>query len=237
MKPNVTMFFPAYNEKENIVSLVSSAKKVLSEVADNWEVVVVVYEGSSDGTIDLVKELEKKDSRVRLVVQPLSRKGVGYAIKMGFDSAKYEYVFYADSDNQFDLSEFKKFLPFLSYDVIAGYRIGRKDPFLRIFTSKVYNLIIRLVFGARERDVDCAFRLVNKKVFSKVELNCRLGLGTTELLVKARSKGFKIKEVGVHHYAREKGVSVFESKGVSLPRWGVVVDLIREMKVLWKDLH
>jgi glycosyltransferase involved in cell wall biosynthesis len=228
------MFFPAYNERENIVKLVSDAKRVLSEVANDYEVIVVVYEGSTDGTIDVVRSLE--DSHVKLVIQPLSKKGVGYANIMGFDVAKYEYVFYADSDNQFDLQEFKKFLPFLNYDIVAGYRIDRKDPFLRIFTSKVYNFIVKLVFGAKERDVDCAFRLVNRRVFSKVRLNCRLGLGTTELLVKARRAGFRIKEVGVHHYARLKGSSVFESEGINLPKPKVVFDLIKEMKVLWKDL-
>jgi|TARA_B100001971_G_C18201114_1_gene544634 glycosyltransferase involved in cell wall biosynthesis len=232
------MFFPAYNEEESVVELVRNAESVLKEVAGKYEIIIVVYEGSTDGTIGIVKGLSKKDKRIRLVIQPLREKGVGWAIKMGFDAAKYEYIFYTDSDNQFDLREFKRFLPYIEdYGVIAGYRINRQDPFLRIVTSKIYNFIIRSVFGAKERDVDCAFRLVNKKVVDKVSLVCMLGLGTTELLVKARKFGFRIKEIGVHHFPRRKGSSVFESKGVSLPRVGVVLDLLREMKRLWKDLH
>ena len=157
---------------------------------------------------------------------------------MGFDNSRYPYVFYSDSDNQFNLSEFKKFLPYIaSYDIIAGYRINRQDPAMRIITSSIYNMIVKLLFGVRERDVDCSFRLVNKKILKKINLTCRLGLGTTELLVKARKNDFRIKQIGVHHYPRKTGSSVFESKGISLPRPNVVFDLLKEMRVLWEDLR
>ena len=238
MKPDITMFFPAYNEEENIKTVVENAKSVLKEMANSYEVLVVVYKGSTDNTIKIVKEMMKEDKNIRLLMQPKNKKGVGYAIRMGFEHAKCPYVFYSDADNQFNLDEFKKFLPYIKdYDIIAGYRINRQDPFMRIFTSKIYNLIVKIIFGVRERDVDCAFRLANKRVFKKINLVCRLGLGTTELLVKARKHGFKIKQVGVHHYPRKKGSSVFESKGISLPKPKVVFELLKEMAVLWRDLH
>ncbi len=238
MKYPISFFFPAYNEKDNIQKLYDDATNVLKEVASEYEILFVVYEGSTDGTIDTIKKLVDSDAHVRLIIQPKQKKGVGYAIKMGFDFAKHPYIFYADSDNQFDLKEFKLFLPYMeTHQVIAGYRINRQDPFLRIFTSKVYNIIIRMMFGTRERDVDCAFRLVHKDVFEKVTLRCFLGLGTSELLVKARKYGFKIKEVGVHHLPRYAGVSVFEAEGIALPKPKVVVDLIKEMQVLKRDLR
>lgn len=237
-KPNISMFFPAYNERENISILIRNAQKVLKDVANKYEIVIVVYEGSTDGTIPLVKGYAKKDKHVRLVIQPRDKKGMGIALKMGFEAARYENIFYADADNQFNLEEFKLFLPYINdYDVIAGYRINRQDPFTRIFTAKVYNLMIRTIFGVRERDVDCAFRLVKKRIFNKVRLNCRLGLGTTELLVKARKYGFRIKEIGVHHLPRKFGTSVFEAKGLALPKPKVVFDLLKEMLVLWRELH
>ena len=256
-KPNITMFFPAYNEEENIPKLLNSAKKILEEVAKNYEILVIVYEGSTDGTIDIVKKFAKKSKthenrrfsghrkskgfsrEIKLLIQPKDRKGIGYAKMMGFKNAKYPYIFYADSDNQFDLGDFKKFLPYIhKYDVIAGYRIKRHDPKTRIIISKIYNLMMRFLFGTKERDLDCAFRLVNKRVINNINLICSTGLATTEILAKARKKGFKIKEIGVNHYPRILGKPVFEWEiGINLPKPKVVFDILKETLKLWFDLR
>ena len=63
-KPNITMFFPAYNEEENMPKLLNSAIKVLSESANDYEIMVIVYEGSTDGTIEVVKKLIKKNKKI-----------------------------------------------------------------------------------------------------------------------------------------------------------------------------
>ncbi len=237
-KPNITMFFPAYNEAENIPKIIISATKVLKEVAKNYEILVIVYEGSTDGTIGIVKRFAAKDKKIRLIIQPKNKKGIGYAKMMGFKNAKYPYIFYADSDNQFDLNEFKKFLPYIGkYDVIAGYRIKRHDPKSRIITSKIYNIMMRFLFGAKERDLDCAFRLVSKRVINSINLTCTTGVATTELLAKARKKGFRIKEIGVNHYPRTLGKSIFEAKGLSLPKPKVVLNILKETANLWYDMR
>lgn len=237
-KPNISMFFPAYNEAENIPKLLNSSAKILNEVANNYEILVVVYEGSTDGTIDIVKKFSKKNKKIKLVIQPKEKKGIGYAILMGFKNANYPYIFYADADNQFDLNEFKKFLPYINeYGVIAGYRIKRQDPLGRIIVSKIYNLMMRILFGTKEKDLDCAFRLVNKKVINNINLICRTGVATTELLAKARKKGFKIKEIGVTHYPRKSGKSVFEAKGLNLPKPRVVINILKEIILLYKDIN
>lgn len=238
MKPDISIFFPAYNEEENIIPLLEKATQVMKKYAGNYELIVVVYEASTDKSIQLVKEFAEKDSHIKLVIQPKDKKGVGYAIRMGFESAKYEHIFYTDADNQFDLEEIGNFLSHINnFDVIAGYRKKRNDNFLRILTAKIYNLIVRILFGIKEKDVDCAFRYVNKKIFEKVKLVCTLGVGTTELLAKARKAGYKIRELPVTHYPRAFGESKFEGKGVNLPRFGVVMSLIKEMRLLWKDMH
>lgn len=237
-KPKISFFFPAYNEEKNLPKLIDDAKRVLEEHAGEWEILIVLYGGSTDKSAEIVNNYHKHDHRIRLVMQPKGEKGVGWGIKIGFDAAKYEHIFYADSDNQFDLREVTRFLPFINdFDVIAGYRIKRKDPWTRIMTSRVYNLLIKLLFHTKERDVDCAFRYVNKRVFEKVHLICRLGLGTSELLVKARKAGCKIKEVGVTHLPRYAGTSIFEAKGIPLPSFKVVSSLFGEMRLLWKDMH
>lgn len=237
-KPNITMFFPAYNEAENIPILLDSATKLLGEVANKYEILVVVYEGSTDGTIDIVEKFAKKNKKIKLLIQPKEKKGIGYAKIIGFRNAKYPYIFYADSDNQFNLREFKKFLPYIKeYDIIAGYRIKRYDSLTRIIVSRVYNSIMRILFGVKERDLDCAFRLVNKRVINNIKLICYTGVGTTEILAKARKKGFKIKEIGVHHYPRKLGQPVFESGFLSLPKPKVIINILKEIILLYKDLR
>jgi glycosyltransferase involved in cell wall biosynthesis len=237
-KPDISMFFPAYNEESNIAKVLNSAAKLLDEIADDYEILAVVYEGSTDRTAEIVKELGRKNKKIRLVLQPKGRKGIGYAKIIGFKSARFPYIFYADSDNQFDLDEFRKFLPYIGkYDIIAGYRIKRHDPKARIIVSKVYNTMMRFLFGAKERDLDCAFRLVNKKVIGSISLISSTGVATTELLAKARKKGFKIKEIGVAHFPRTAGQSAFETKGLSLPKPREVYKILKETARLWIDMH
>lgn len=239
MKPDITMFFPAYNERENIPRLLNTANKVLKKFANRYEMLVVVYEGSTDGTIGIVKKLSSKNKKIRLILQPKDKKGIGYAKIMGFTNAKYPYIFYADADNQFDLNDFKKFVPYIGkYDIIAGYRINRRDPTTRIWISKVYNAIMRFLMGAKEKDIDCAFRLVNKEVIKKIHLVCRTGLATTEILAKARRKGFKIKEIGVNHYPRTLGKPVFEWEiGLNIPKPKVILDILKETLKLWVEIY
>lgn len=237
-KPNITMFFPAYNEEKNILKLLNSAAKILKEVANNYEILVVVYEGSTDETVNIVKKFANKSNKTKLLIQPKDKKGIGYAKIMGFKNAKYPYIFYADSDNQFDLEEFKKFLPYIDkYDIIAGYRIKRHDPKARIIISKIYNAMMRLLFKTKERDLDCAFRFVNKRVINNIKLVCRTGVATTELLAKARKGGFKTKEIGVNHYPRKFGQPVFESGFLNLPRPKVVKEILKEIMLLYRDIN
>ncbi len=238
MKPDISIFFPAFNEEENIRPLLEKATSVMNKFANNYEIIIVVFEASTDNTINIVNEIIAKDNHVRLVIQPKEMKGIGYAIRQGFDSAKYEHIFYTDADNQFELEEIDRFVPYIGdYDVIAGYRKKRNDPFLRILTAIVYNIIVKILFGIKERDVDCAFRYVNKRVFEEVNLICKYGMGTSELLAKARKYGYKIKEIPVTHYPRKLGQSKFEGKRANLPRVGVVMSLVKELNLLWRDMH
>lgn len=97
--------------------------------------------------------------------------------------------------------------------------------------------MMRLLFGTKERDLDCAFRLVNKKVINNLNLICYTGVATTELLAKARKKGFKIKQVAIKHYPRKFGQPIFESKFLNLPKPKVIINILKDMILLYKDLN
>jgi len=235
-KPDISTFFPVYNEEGNIPKLYEDATKTLKKVANKYEILFILFEGSTDGSRGVIENLVKKDEHIRLVIQPLDKKGVGYAYNLGYSSAIYPIIFYADGDNQFEFEEIEKFLKYINdHEIVAGYRVNRKDPIIRKITSKVYNLLVRIVFGKLARDVDCASRMVQKKIFEKVQLHFFTGLGTTELLAKAKFNGFKIKEVGVKHLPRYAGESVFEGR-FNMVKPNVVITQVRDLFKLRKEL-
>ena len=117
-----------------------------------------------------------------------------------------------------------------------GQSISLDIPMTRILVSKIYNAMMRALFGTKERDLDCAFRLVNKRVIKNISLKCRTGLATTEILAKARIHGFKIKEIGVNHFPRKFGQPVFESGFLNLPKPRVVIELLKEIRMLRKEI-
>lgn len=237
MKPDISVFLLAYNEEENIGEVLDDSLSVLSRVAGEFEVIVVLYEGSTDDTRKIVKEYAKKDKRVRLVIQKKSEPGYGAAMRVGYESSGYPLVFYTDADRQFDVNELDKLLQYIkSADLVVGYRAKRMDPAGRILAAKTYNLLVRLFFGLKVKDVDCAFKLVRKEVFDKVSLSYGTGISDAELLVKAKKYGFRIVEVPVSHRPRVAGKTVFHEGGLGFVKPSVVINLLRDMIKLKREL-
>jgi hypothetical protein len=114
-------------------------------------------------------------------------------------------------------------------DFVNGYKMGRSDPFHRVVIGRVYHWFVRTVFGLRLRDVDCDFRLMRRSVFDKVVLTRSSGVICVELMKKVQDHGYRIGEVGVHHFHRSYGKSQF----FNFPRVArTLVDLVK----LWFEL-
>jgi hypothetical protein len=146
-------------------------------------------------------------------------------------------IFYTDADGQYNVSELKEMFPLIDQaDIVTGYRKTRCDPLTRIFVSKVYNMIQKMIIGEPCRDVDCSFRLCKRKIFESFRLECDTGAADVEMLAKARRKGFKITEVGVTHRPRIFGETAFDVKFIKLPLPRVVFPLLREMLSLRRKL-
>ena len=231
------MFFPAYNEEGNIAKVIEDAQSVLKKHAKNYEIIIVLYEGSTDRTREIIHQHMKKDSNIRIIIQKKDDHGIGKAYRIGLKSAIYENIFYSDSDNQFDLNDFEKFLPYINdYDIIAGYKLKRNDPFLRKIISFSYNFLIRVFFRMKLWDVNTAFRLVKKKVVEDLNLHSRYGTVTTEMLIKAKKKGYKIKSVGVQHFNRGAGEPLYEVvNGLLSPL--TILDVCKELVWVWMEVN
>lgn len=212
----LSVFFPAYNEEVNIEKTVTKAVAVLEKIAKKWEI-IVVNDGSTDKTGEIAEELIKKDSRIRMITHTPNR-GYGAALKSGFYHSQYNLIAFADIDGQFDFSEITKFLETqkkTEADLVIGYYLKRQAPFYRVWGSRfLWQPAVYLLFGLRVKDIDCGFKLIRKEVIDKVpRLEAERGpFISSELLIKAKKAGFKIVEVGVHHYPREAG----QATGASL---------------------
>lgn len=204
MNPSISVFFPTYNEEENVEKLIIYTDKILRELTKVYEI-IIVNDGSTDKTLEIISKLQEGNSQIKIVSHKKNQ-GYGKAIRSGIQVAIYDYIFFSDSDLQFDLGEINKLLPYANkYDAVIGYRKKRKDPFMRLVNSKIWNIANRLLFGIKFRDINCAFKIFNSKSIKDIPLYSDGAMISAEILFKMQNKGCKIKEVGVNHFPRLSG--------------------------------
>ena len=204
MLSSVSFFFPAYNEKDNVGPLVEEALAVLPQVAHDFEI-IIVDDGSKDGTAEIAEELAAKHANVR-AVHNNPNLGYGGAVKRGMAESTKEWVFFTDGDRQFHLDELPSFASHVEgVDMVIGYRRKRNDPPHRLLNAKMYGTMVKMLFRFRARDIDCAYKLIHRRVLDAVRLESGGALVSAELLAKSKNCGFKWVEVPVTHYPREAG--------------------------------
>lgn len=202
----LSVVLPAYNEEANVERVVRDVVSFLEGQSLDYEV-VVVNDGSRDRTEEILTRLQADLPRLRPQTHPQNR-GYGAALRTGFDAATKRYVFYMDGDGQFDIKELNQLLPLADEDtIVTGYRIERRDPFIRRLNALLFgNFLVRVLLGVRVRDLNCAFKLIPRKVLNAITLESTGALVNAELYGRAVRKGFAIREIGVHHYPRTAGV-------------------------------
>jgi glycosyltransferase involved in cell wall biosynthesis len=201
---SISVFFPAHNEVDNIGPLTEKTVQVLESLGVDYEV-LIINDGSTDGTRAVADRLGEKYDKVRPIHHEVN-KGYGGAVWTGLRSAAKDLVFFTDGDGQFDITELKDFYEALNgYDAVLGYRIKRQDPFHRIVFAKCWMSLIWLLFGFRLRDLDCAFKLIRRRLLEGLEPECGGAMVTVELIVKLRARGMTYIEKGAHHYPRTAG--------------------------------
>jgi glycosyltransferase involved in cell wall biosynthesis len=211
--PSLSVFFPAYNEQDNIGKLTEITVNVLEEIGGEYEV-IIVNDGSSDKTGELAEELARRHPKVR-VIHHEKNLGYGAALKTGFANAKNDYIFYTDGDYQFDIRELKKFVALVGLsDLVVGFRIRKRYTVYRNVTSFVYNLVLQILFYLQYRDVDCAFKLVPKSFIDKIDIESVRFFVDAELLIKAQQLGYSVTEIGVNHYLRETGLTTVKARTI-----------------------
>jgi glycosyltransferase involved in cell wall biosynthesis len=203
----LSFFFPAHNEAENIEAFVDECLTELPKLADEFEI-IAVDDGSKDATGALADRLAAEHPQVRVVHHEVNR-GYGGALRSGFAASRYPLVAFTDGDRQFHVEDVGRLLARMARadqpDVVVGFRIKRADPFVRLAYARFYRFALRVWFGLRVKDPDCACKLFRREALDGIRLESKGGFLSGELLIKLRQRGRTIAEVGVPHYPRIAG--------------------------------
>lgn len=214
MKPYLSVVIPAYNEEINLKrGVLNSVYEYLKNKDFAWEV-FVLDDGSSDKTVQLVEDFNKKHKNFFLKKEP--HRGKGGTLIAGADYANGEYVLFADMDQSTPMDQFDKFIPKLEkgYDVAIGSRSGRPgQPLIRKIMAYGFVILRTLILRLPFKDTQCGFKVYKssaaREIFKRTQIYkkgnvSKMGSVTAgfdiEVLYIARKLGLKIAEIPVEWY-------------------------------------
>jgi len=208
MVPELSYFFPAHNEEANVEGLVAEALETMPALAERFEI-IVVDDGSRDATGQIGERLANEHPGVVHTVHHATNLGYGAALRSGFAASRYELVAFTDGDRQFHVADLGRLLDRSAEpdapDVVAGFRLKRADPPLRIVYAHLYRVSLGVWYGLWLRDVDCACKLFRRSALEGMRVESGGAFLSAELLIRLLAAGRSIAEVGVPHYPRTAG--------------------------------
>ena len=202
--PDVTVVIPAYNEEETLAPTVEAIAGKLRELGKSYEM-LVVDDGSTDGTADVARRLGEADGAVRLIQHERNR-GPGSGVVTGIEHAAGEAVMFIPADLAMDLGDLHKYFDAAEEaDVVVGLRSDRRDySGFRKLVSVVNIGLLRLLFGMRLRQFNY-IHLYKRHIFEHITIEMRSVFMTAEVLIKARDLGYRLTEVEIGYVARTAG--------------------------------
>ncbi len=232
--PSLSVIFPAFNEEANIRAVVEDACRIIPKFAPVFEI-IVVNDGSKDRTGEICDDLAMEFSDVHVVHHARNR-GYGAALKTGIERARYDVIFFTDSDGQFDLREVAKLLEQTdAYDIVAGYRARRHDPPHRLLFAWGWNILVRSVLRTKIRDIDCAFKAFKRHVFDSVQIHSAGAMVNAEIFAQASAFGMTVKELPVSHFPRLHGESTGDNVAVISKAFRELTGMRRSLRTITPD--
>lgn len=216
----LSVTIPIYNEKDNIPLLYEKVTRVLKDIGQPWEL-ILVNDGSNDGSKEILDNISQGDKNLKVIH---FRKNFGQTAAMmaGIDFASGDIIIPMDGDLQNDPGDIPKLLQIIEegYDVVSGWRKDRKDnPIKRNLPSRIANCLISNISGVKLHDYGCSLKAYKKDVIKNVKL---YGEMHRFIPIYASWQGGRVTEVPVAHYPRQFGQSKY---GINRT-FKVVLDLI-----------
>ena len=240
---SISIVFPMFNERDYVKKTVSLATRTLDTITDDYEI-IIVDDASTDGCGEIADRMARESSRIRVLHHKVNSK-LGTTLRTGFACAKKEIVIYSDMDLPFDLEEIKRamrIMEFTNCDIVTAYRHDRtSEGVLRTVYSAAYNILIRILFGVRIRDINFSFKLIKRQVLDSIELESNGSLIDAELIIRAIRAGYRVSQFGIDYFPRSRGTSTLSGPWVILAILKEMIafrlKLFRRSKVEPHSLH
>jgi|TARA_B100001059_G_scaffold186211_1_gene188065 glycosyltransferase involved in cell wall biosynthesis len=201
---SVSILFPLYKDKKTVKKMILKSVKLLKKMKKKGEI-IIVDDGCPENSGHYAKIISKKIKNVKVIFHKKNM-GYGAAIKTGLKNCKNEWIFQTDGDAEYDVNDLLKLIKKTKVsDLVVTYRLKKKYKTSRIVISWIYNVILRILFHTKYKDISTGSRLINKKILKKINLISNSPFLGAELAIKSKYKGFKVSEVGIHTYPRTFG--------------------------------
>lgn len=203
---DISIVIPAYNEAQSLPELFDRVHKVLGGKSWSYEI-IVVDDGSNDGTFELIRKLQGNDKRLH-AIRFRTNAGKAAGLDAGFRKAEGTYVITMDADLQDDPAEIPELIAKLDegYDLVSGWKRVRHDPISKTIPSKFFNFLTSTVGGVRLHDFNCGLKAYRSDVVKSIQL---YGEMHRYIPVLAHMKGFRVAEKVVQHHPRKHGKSKY----------------------------
>lgn len=217
--PDISAVVPAYNEVDNLPALFAELRAALDGTGRSWEL-LMVDDGSSDGSAEAIVAESARDSRVRAVLLEKNA-GQSAALAAGLTRAQGDVIVTMDADLQNDPADLPRLLAALANaDVVSGIRQKRQDTWVRLVSSRIANATRRAVLGDPVTDIGCSFKAYRREALVGLPMFVGVHRFLPALCV---FRGARFAEVPLNHRARRHGVSKY---GVGNRLWRGIADLI-----------
>ena len=201
---SVSILFPLYKDRKTVKKMILKSVQLIKKMKKKGEI-IIVDDGCPEDSGHYAKIISKKIKNVKVIFHKKNM-GYGAAIKTGLKNCKNEWIFQTDGDAEYDVNDLLKLIKKTKVsDLVVTYRLKKKYKTSRIVISWIYNVILRILFHTKYKDISTGSRLINKKILKKINLISNSPFLGAELAIKSKYKGFKVSEVGIHTYPRTFG--------------------------------